>query len=93
MGKGNGHPGQDPVRCEGNMAQVISNLGSRGTVRQSHSSYISEGLVALFNRINDWSERRRTRNHLYQMPDYILHDIGVSRAEVEGEYEKPFWKA
>ena len=72
------------------MAQVYSNLGNRGTVRQS---YISEGLVTLFNRISDWSERRRARNHLYQMPDYILHDIGVSRAEVENEYEKPFWKA
>ena len=73
------------------MAQVYSNLGNRGTVRQS--SYISEALVTLFNRINDWAERRRTRNHLYQMPDYMLHDIGVSRAEVENEYEKPFWKA
>jgi uncharacterized protein YjiS (DUF1127 family) len=93
MGKGNGHPGQDPVRCEGNMAQIYSNLGSRGTVRQGHSSFISEGLVTLFNRISDWSERRRTRSHLYQMPDYILHDIGVSRAEVESEYDKPFWQA
>ena len=91
MGKGNGHHGQDPVRCEGNMAQIISNLGSRGSVRQA--SYISEGLVTLFNRINDWAERRRTRNHLYQMPDYILHDIGVSRADVETEYQKPFWRA
>jgi uncharacterized protein YjiS (DUF1127 family) len=80
------------------MAQVYSNLGNRGTVRPhssngSQASYISEGLVTLFNRINDWAERRRARNHLYQMPDYILHDIGVSRAEVESEYEKPFWKA
>ena len=69
------------------MAQVINNLGSRGTVRSngihgSNSSYISEGLVTLFNRIHDWSERRRTRNQLYQMPDYILHDIGVSRSEI-----------
>lgn len=75
------------------MTQVHSNLGSRGTVHQTRSSYISEGLVALFNRVQDWSERRRARNHLYQMPDYILHDIGVSRSEVETEYQKPFWRA
>ena len=75
------------------MAQVINNLGSRGSIRQGQSSYISEGLVSLFNRVQDWAERRRTRNHLYQMPDYILHDIGVSRAEVESEYDKPFWRA
>lgn len=73
------------------MAQVYSNLGSRSGIRQS--SYIGEGLVGLFNRINDWADRRRARNHLYQMPDYILHDIGVSRAEVETEYQKPFWRA
>jgi len=75
------------------MAQVYQNLGSRSTIRNGHSSYITEGLVGLFNRISDWSERRRTRGHLYQMPDYILHDIGVSRAEVETEYQKPFWRA
>jgi uncharacterized protein YjiS (DUF1127 family) len=75
------------------MAQVINNLGSRGSIRQGQASYISEGLVSLFNRVQDWAERRRTRNHLYQMPDYILHDIGVSRAEVESEYDKPFWRA
>jgi len=75
------------------MAQVYSNLGSRSGIRQNHSSTIGEGLVTLFNRISDWSERRRTRSHLYQMPDYILHDIGVSRAEVESEYQKPFWQA
>jgi uncharacterized protein YjiS (DUF1127 family) len=75
------------------MAQVLSNLGNHGSVRQVRASYISEGLVSLFNRVQDWSERRRTRGHLYQMPDYILHDIGVSRAEVETEYQKPFWRA
>jgi uncharacterized protein YjiS (DUF1127 family) len=75
------------------MAQVINNLGSHSGVRHGTSSYISAGLVTWFNRVSDWAERRRTRNHLYQMPDYILHDIGVSRAEVESEYDKPFWRA
>jgi uncharacterized protein YjiS (DUF1127 family) len=70
------------------MAQVISNLGSA-----RRNSYIGEGLVGLLNRVAEWSERRRARGHLYQMPDYILHDIGVSRAEVDAEYGKPFWKA
>ena len=69
------------------MAQVYSNLGGA-----HRNSTIGEGLVSVFNRIQDWSERRRTRNHLYQMPDYILSDIGVSRAEVENEYQKPFWR-
>ena len=70
------------------MAQVISTSSN-----QRRAAFISEGLISLFNQVHDWSERRRARNHLYQMPDYILHDIGVSRAEVESEYEKPFWQA
>ena len=70
------------------MAQVFSSLSS-----QRRNSYIGEGLVTLLNRVSEWSERRRARSHLYQMPDYILQDIGISRAEVTAEYEKPFWKA
>jgi len=75
------------------MTQITSNFGTSRAVRQGKSSYIGEGLVTVFNRVADWAERRRTRNHLYQMPDYILHDIGVSRSDVETEWQKPFWKA
>jgi len=74
------------------MAQVISNPGYARGNSQRRNSYLGEGLVALFNWVGEWSERRRTRAHLYQMPDYILSDIGVSRAEVEDEYQKPFWR-
>ena len=80
------------------MAQVISNLSTRGGtrangLREGRTSFIAEALIAFFNRIQDWSERHRTRKRLYQMPDYILHDIGISRAEAETEWEKPFWQA
>ena len=80
------------------MAQVINNLSSRSGIRPkglngTGTSYIGEAVVALFNRIQDWSERRRSRNRLYRMPDYMLHDIGVTRADVETEWRKPFWRA
>jgi uncharacterized protein YjiS (DUF1127 family) len=82
------------------MAQIVSNLGTRRAIRRGHRSYLLEGLaylgealVGASNRLAGWVERRRTRHHLYQMPDYMLQDIGVSRAEVEGEWSKPFWKA
>ncbi|HVO04239.1 MAG TPA: DUF1127 domain-containing protein [Candidatus Cybelea sp.] len=75
------------------MAQTIGNLGRGAGLRQSRSSYIAEGLVSAFNTVQNWIERSRTRGHLYQMPEYMLRDIGVSRVEVEREWEKPFWKA
>jgi len=75
------------------MSEIVNNLSRRAGVRQHHGSYLQEGLINLFDVVQNWSERHRTRGHLYQMPDYMLRDIGVSRAEVEQEFTKPFWRA
>lgn len=40
-----------------------------------------------------WYERSRQRSHLVELPDYLLRDIGVTRAEIEIEAAKPFWRA
>ena len=40
-----------------------------------------------------WLERARQRRHLQQLSDHMLKDIGLSRAEVEAETSKPFWRA
>ena len=40
-----------------------------------------------------WRERSRQRRHLLSLSNHMLHDIGVSRADVEGEATKPFWRA
>jgi len=36
--------------------------------------------------------RRRSRNVLSQFNDYMLRDIGVTRAEAQFEANKPFWR-
>lgn len=33
----------------------------------------------------------RTRRHLSELPDHLLIDIGVSRAEAQREARKSFW--
>ena len=38
-----------------------------------------------------WHERARQRRRLRSLDDYMLRDIGLSRADVEGEADKPFW--
>jgi uncharacterized protein YjiS (DUF1127 family) len=40
-----------------------------------------------------WQERAAQRHNLSQLNDALLKDIGVSRADVEGEISKPFWRA
>jgi uncharacterized protein YjiS (DUF1127 family) len=37
-------------------------------------------------------ERQRQRQALLKLDDRMLSDIGVSRADVEREGSKPFWK-
>ena len=39
-----------------------------------------------------WLERARQRRHLRTLSDHMLRDIGLSRADVEGEAGKPFWQ-
>lgn len=74
------------------MSNITSNLSHRAGVRHGSRSYLQDGLIHLFDLVQNWSERHRTRNRLYQMPDYMLRDIGVTRSEVEVEFNKPFWR-
>jgi uncharacterized protein YjiS (DUF1127 family) len=39
-----------------------------------------------------WLERAHQRRHLRMLSDHMLHDIGLSRADVESEAGKPFWR-
>jgi len=39
-----------------------------------------------------WAARRRERQTLAELSDHMLRDIGVSRAEAQGESAKPFWR-
>jgi len=39
-----------------------------------------------------WLDRARERRALLSLSDLQLRDIGVSRAEADGEGGKPFWQ-
>jgi uncharacterized protein YjiS (DUF1127 family) len=39
-----------------------------------------------------WHERARQRRQLRSLGTHMLRDIGLSRADVEGEAGKPFWR-
>lgn len=46
-----------------------------------------------FDRLLDWLERAQHRQALAGLTDVELKDIGLSRADVEAEANKPFWRA
>lgn len=43
--------------------------------------------------VRQWWRRRRTRTMLAQMDDYLLKDIGLTRADAQQEADRPFWRA
>ena len=52
--------------------------------------------MGLVSRVVDlmltWSDRMRQRRHLAELDDRLLQDIGVSRADIEAEISRPFWR-
>ena len=40
-----------------------------------------------------WLQRARYRQALQRLDEHMLHDIGISRADVDHETSKPFWRA
>jgi len=62
------------------------------TRRASASSF--ESLAAfLLRHILTWRERIRQRRALAMADDWLLKDMGVSRADVMRECDKAFWQA
>lgn len=62
-----------------------------------HGADISLGnlnrlLVTAFDTLLDWQDRARQRHRLGEMDDHLLRDIGLSRADLEQEVAKPFWR-
>ena len=69
---------------------------STNTVTASTSARSANGfgraVVTLFDTVAEWAERRRQRRALEALPDHLLHDIGLSRADAVNEADKPFWR-
>ncbi len=50
------------------------------------------GALKLAELLFEWRERACQRRALGGLSDYMLRDIGVSRAEAKREAGKPFWR-
>jgi uncharacterized protein YjiS (DUF1127 family) len=45
-----------------------------------------------FEVLADWQERRRQRDQLQRLDDRLLKDIALTRADIEREIRKRFWR-
>lgn len=70
-----------------NLTASYSNLSSFAGVSR---------LVDVAGRVVDllatWHQRSADRRHLLTLDDGMLRDVGLSRADVELESSKPFWR-
>ena len=52
---------------------------------------VMQALARGFDHVLVWQDRLRQRHRLAAYDDRMLSDIGLSRADVHRETEKPFW--
>jgi uncharacterized protein YjiS (DUF1127 family) len=64
-----------------------------------HTAHSRSGLTAFAELLGEaftlaygWRDRSRQRRTLMRLDDHLLHDIGLSRSDVEREAAKPFWR-
>lgn len=53
---------------------------------------VDAAVTSFLDQVFTWHQRVRDRRALDQLDSHMLHDIGLSRADVEQEVRKPFWR-
>ena len=80
------------ISAEGRPEAQITRITWNTWLKSGVRLFVDDSLK-LFNVLVTWQRRARDRHQLRQMGDYMLKDVGLSRAEVEVECAKPFWRA
>lgn len=53
---------------------------------------VGRAVKAVIARLDTWAERSRQRAELANLDERTLHDVGLSRSDIELEINKPFWR-
>ena len=71
-----------------------SSLPDCGTkVHTSLSGRFSAATLRGVTVLETWSERFHQRRALRELSDHLMQDLALSKADVEAEAHKPFWRA
>jgi len=80
------------------MSKSTSHAASSPAIdlRGSFGEFVSRtygAVLKAFQVLTIWQQRVSDRNHLSQMPHYLLRDMGLGPQDVNDETAKPFWRA
>lgn len=65
--------------------------GQKGYVLVMRVPFHGVSIQGLWRRVQRWRQLAWERHQLAAMSDDMLKDIGMSRADVSRETERPFW--
>lgn len=70
------------------MSRFVTSLTQRPHATSSRARWL---LTDLLDLVHTWTDVAKQRRHLASMDDRMLRDIGLSRADVAREIDRPFW--
>ncbi len=77
----------------GTIRQLVTPVeGSTDRKEYRRGPAAADLLWAAFDMLLSWMEIARQRRFLQMLDDRLLQDVGLSRADVEAETSKPFWR-
>ena len=81
----------DTIRQHPGQGGALAGFGGRLSPQQRA---LGLGLLGRFwSLILQWQERASQRHALAELDHRMLKDIGLNRAEIAREIDKPFWRA
>ena len=74
------------------LTSKCSLAGAAGTAAPRRAGSAAPIAQLLLGRLSMWLQRARERRALYGLDDDMLKDIGLTRADIDLEAHKPFWR-
>ena len=73
---------------------ILPQVPSSALARPTHSlrHLLQHAVQATYATLLQWNDRQVQRNHLSELDDRLLRDMGLSKEEVWQEAQKPFWR-